>query len=122
MELTGFSLACQLCIEAGGLQLGGGQPITRRFVIQILAHQLTKERLGQQRWGEAIDDLAGRAEAALDGGSISQPCRGPGAGSHDRSEREAAAAIHRRPCCRRPGSLGSGAPPSGFRSATPVRR
>ena len=77
MELTGFSLACQLCIEAGGLQLGGGQPITRRFVIQILAHQLTKERLGQQRWGEAIDDLAGRGRRWM-GTASANPAAAPG--------------------------------------------
>lgn len=42
------------------------QQHARRFVVGILGHQLAAEGLGQQRWGEAIDDLAGSGEAAFE--------------------------------------------------------
>jgi hypothetical protein len=52
-----------------GLRLAGRpnalQENTRRLVAGILGHQLAAERLGQQGWGEAIDDLAGGMEAGF---------------------------------------------------------
>ena len=42
------------------------QQHARRFVVGVLGHQLAAEGLGQQGWGEAIDDLAGGGEAGFE--------------------------------------------------------
>jgi hypothetical protein len=37
-----------------------------RFVARILGHQFATEGLGEEGWGEAIDDLAGGCEAGFE--------------------------------------------------------
>ena len=57
-------------MASGGFRLAGRpdplQQNARGFVVRVLGNELAAEGLGQQGWGEAIDDLAGGCEAGFE--------------------------------------------------------